>query len=89
MAQFCPDTAVLDIGLPVMDGYELGRRLRSDPTLTDVVLIAVTGYGQTNDRARSRAAGFDAHLVKPVDLRHLDSCIRALRGRNGQNLVVE
>ena len=89
VAQFCPDTAVLDIGLPVMDGYELGRRLRSDPTLTDVVLIAVTGYGQTNDRARSRAAGFDAHLVKPVDLRHLDSCIRALRGRNGQNLVVE
>jgi PAS domain S-box-containing protein len=61
---FHPDTAILDIGLPVMDGYELGRRLAD----RDMRLIAVTGYGQDTDRRRSRSAGFDVHLVKPVDL---------------------
>ncbi len=63
---FHPDVAVLDIGLPVMDGYELGRRLHEEfsPALR---LVAVTGYGQEGDRERSRDAGFAAHLVKPVD----------------------
>lgn len=61
---FCPDAAVLDIGLPVMDGYELARQLRD--RLPGVKLVALTGYGQANDRERSRAAGFHAHLVKPV-----------------------
>jgi CheY-like chemotaxis protein len=58
--------AVLDIGLPVMDGYELARRLRGQ--LDRLRCIAVTGYGQETDHARSRQAGFDLHLVKPVDL---------------------
>jgi signal transduction histidine kinase len=64
---FNPDIALLDIGLPVMDGYELARRIAqlSGPKIT---LIAVTGYGQAQDRARSAQAGFSAHLVKPVDL---------------------
>ena len=62
---FRPEIALLDIGLPVMDGYELARRLRSQNQ--KIRLIAVTGYGQANDRARSRAAGFDAHMIKPVD----------------------
>jgi PAS domain S-box-containing protein len=62
---FRPEVALLDIGLPVMDGYELARRLRSQ--LDTVRLIAVTGYGQDSDRERSRAAGFDAHMIKPVD----------------------
>jgi signal transduction histidine kinase len=62
---FQPEVAVLDIGLPVMDGYELARRLRlGDPALR---LVALTGYGQAEDRARSRAAGFQEHLVKPID----------------------
>jgi CheY-like chemotaxis protein len=62
-----PEVAFLDIGLPVMDGYELARRLREllGPT---VKLVALTGYGQDRDRALSRAAGFDEHLVKPVEL---------------------
>ncbi len=64
-AEFHPEVALLDIGLPVMDGYELARRLRIQNS--DVRLIAVTGYGQERDRTRSRAAGFDAHMVKPVD----------------------
>jgi len=63
-----PEIALLDIGLPGMTGYELARRLREDSRLAGLRLIAVTGYGQASDRARSAAAGFDAHLVKPVTL---------------------
>ena len=58
---------MLDIGLPDMDGNELARQLRSQPETTDALLIAVTGYGQEDDRARTRAAGFDHHLVKPIN----------------------
>jgi signal transduction histidine kinase/DNA-binding response OmpR family regulator len=72
--EFHPDVAVLDIGLPGMDGYELARRLRARG-LDQCLLIAVTGYGQDDDRVRSRAAGFDVHLVKPVDLMRLASLI--------------
>jgi PAS domain S-box-containing protein len=64
---FTPDVALVDIGLPVMDGYELARRLRADPGWRTIRLIAVTGYGQPSDRAQTEAAGFEAHLVKPVD----------------------
>jgi signal transduction histidine kinase/CheY-like chemotaxis protein len=64
---FRPDVALVDIGLPVMDGYELARRLRAVPSLAKIRLVAVTGYGQDADRDRSHAAGFDVHLVKPVD----------------------
>ena len=66
-----PEIAILDIGLPVMDGYELGHRLRQLEGLDGLRLIAVTGYGQISDRMRSRAAGFDAHLVKPVGIEEL------------------
>jgi len=68
-AAFVPDIALLDIGLPVMDGYEVGRRLREDrASSAGPKLVAVTGYAQDEDRRRSAAAGFDAHLVKPIDL---------------------
>jgi PAS domain S-box-containing protein len=66
---FSPEVAILDLGLPVMDGFELARRLRErQPAGASIRLIAVTGYGQDRDMAQSRAAGFDAHLVKPVDI---------------------
>ena len=68
---FAPEVCVLDIGLPDMDGHELGRRLRADPTSADALFIALTGYGQASDHRRSRDAGFYAHLVKPVDLARL------------------
>ena len=64
-----PDVVLIDIGLPVLDGYQVARELRARRASlgTDVRLVAVTGYGQAEDRRRSRAAGFDEHLVKPVD----------------------
>jgi signal transduction histidine kinase/CheY-like chemotaxis protein len=72
--EFGPDVAVLDIGLPSMDGYELARRFRQRFG-SDCRLIALTGYGQADDRERSSAAGFAAHLVKPVDLEQLSAVL--------------
>lgn len=66
-ARLAPDVVLLDIGLPRMDGYEVARRLRATPEGAGLLLIALTGYGQDEDRRRSREAGFDHHLVKPVD----------------------
>ena len=63
-----PEIAVVDIGLPDMDGYEVARRLRADQTLVDMTVIALTGYGQEADKQRALAAGFDSHLVKPLDM---------------------
>jgi len=65
---FQPDFALLDIGLPVIDGYELLQRLQGMPALANTTFVAVTGYGQAGDRERIRRAGFHAHLVKPVNL---------------------
>ena len=62
-----PDFILLDIGLPGMDGYEVAARLRQDECCKDAVIIAVSGYGQEEDRRRSREAGFDHHLIKPLD----------------------
>ena len=62
-----PDVFILDIGMPDIDGHALARQLRSQPALSGAVYIALTGYGQASDRASSRDAGFDHHLVKPVD----------------------
>jgi signal transduction histidine kinase len=72
---FRPDVAVLDLGMPGMDGIELGSRLRRETELRDILLIALTGYGRDDDRQRSRAAGFDAHLVKPVDVAALNTLL--------------
>jgi two-component system CheB/CheR fusion protein len=72
---FRPDVALLDIAMPGMDGIELASRLRSDPTLQDLLLIALTGYGRDEDRERSRRAGFNAHLVKPVDIAALNALL--------------
>ncbi len=76
--QFRADTALLDIGLPVMDGYELARRLRELWGSDQVKFVAITGYGQRSDKQRAMASGFDAHLVKPVDLDKLLQVIGAL-----------
>ena len=62
-----PDIALVDIGLPGMDGYEIARRFRAEPDSDRVYLVALTGYGQPEDVKRAREAGFDTHLLKPVD----------------------
>jgi PAS domain S-box-containing protein len=74
-ATFRPAVVFLDIGLPVMDGYELATRLRDLPELNGVRLFALTGYGQESDRQRSRDAGFDHHFTKPVDLDTIDAVL--------------
>jgi signal transduction histidine kinase len=75
-----PDLALVDIGLPGIDGYEVARRLRADPATRDIKLIALTGYGLAEDLRRVMEAGFDRHLVKPVDIDQLmeviDNCAR-------------
>ncbi len=67
-----PDVALIDIGLPGIDRYEVARRIRSASEAHGMLLIALTGYGLPEDRVRAEDAGFDAHLVKPVDLNRLD-----------------
>jgi CheY-like chemotaxis protein len=73
-----PDVAFIDIGLPGIDGHEVARRLRAAPEGRDLVLIALTGYGRPDDARRAREAGFDAHLVKPVDVDELGRLLAEL-----------
>jgi CheY-like chemotaxis protein len=73
--RFQPDLALIDIGLPGIDGYEVARRLRADPATRDIKLIALTGYGLADDLRRVMDAGFDLHLVKPVDIEQLMEAI--------------
>ncbi len=75
-----PGIALVDIGLPGMDGYELARRMRDLDELGDIKLVAITGYGLESDRARSRAAGFDHHLVKPVPMELLQATLESFAG---------
>jgi CheY-like chemotaxis protein len=62
-----PDAVLLDIGLPILDGYEVCRRIRQQPWGRNLVIVALTGWGQEEVRQKSKEAGFSAHLVKPVD----------------------
>jgi CheY-like chemotaxis protein len=70
-----PQVCLIDIGLPEIDGNELAQRLRAQPETAHALLIAVTGYGQEQDRRQSLAAGFDHHFVKPVDTKKLVTVI--------------
>jgi len=76
VAEFQPQMMLIDIGMPVMDGYELARRLRAMTELGHPKLIALTGFGQESDRMLALEAGFDEHLVKPIDLARLESLLR-------------
>ena len=77
LAEFRPDIVLLDIGLPEIDGYEIARRIRALPDQRHVRLIALTGYGQADDRQRAKTSGFDAHLVKPVEFSALQRVLVA------------
>jgi CheY-like chemotaxis protein len=83
MRSACPDIAILDVGLPEMDGYELARRIRQEAPCANTILIAVTGYGRASDHAASREAGFDGHMVKPVNVEHLLALLASFREGTG------
>ena len=76
--QFRPDVVLLDIGLPKLNGYDAARRIREQPWGKDMVLVALTGWGQEEDRRKSKDAGFDRHMVKPVDLDALMTLLASL-----------
>jgi PAS domain S-box-containing protein len=78
-----PEIAFLDIGMPGMDGYEVARRLREQPGLEGAVLVALTGWGQDEDKRRSNEAGFNQHLVKPVDPATLEKLLAEVGGSQG------
>lgn len=77
-----PEVVISDIAMPRMDGYELARRLRQEPGMDNLVLIASTGYGQDRDRDRAKAAGFDFHLVKPIGFQSLYDLLASLPRRS-------
>jgi signal transduction histidine kinase len=81
---FTPQAVLLDIGLPGMDGYEVARRLRQLPGGERLLLVATTGYGHTEDRHRSRAASFNAHLVKPIDPGELTALLARITPKGGR-----
>jgi CheY-like chemotaxis protein/nitrogen-specific signal transduction histidine kinase len=77
--EFRPNAVLLDIGLPGMNGFEVAQRMRQEPILQNVVLVAMTGYGQETDRQRSQAAGFDHHLLKPADFALVQQVLATVR----------
>jgi CheY-like chemotaxis protein len=79
---FRPHVALLDIGMPGLDGYEVARLIRSKPWGAQIVLIALTGWGEEEDRRLAREAGFDRHLLKPIDIAPLREALAAADGRN-------
>jgi CheY-like chemotaxis protein len=76
---YAPDMVFLDIGMPGMDGYEVARRMRQQPGLEHVVLAALTGWGQKEDRRRTAEAGFNHHLVKPPEPKAVEGVLATLR----------
>jgi CheY-like chemotaxis protein len=78
MANFHPDVVLLDIGMPGMDGHEVARRIRQQPQFASTRLVALTGWGQEEDRRRTQESGFDHHLTKPVDIASLQALLNTL-----------
>jgi CheY-like chemotaxis protein len=82
-----PDLVFLDIGMPVMNGYDVAQWLRQQPGLENLVLVAMTGWGQEEDRRRSKEAGFDHHLVKPVEPEALHKLLAGTRVRSQSGVI--
>jgi CheY-like chemotaxis protein len=81
--EFAPDVILMDIGMPGLNGYDACRRIRREPWGRGVCVVALTGWGQEEDRRRSREAGFDQHLVKPVEPATLDRLLAGLTATAG------
>jgi CheY-like chemotaxis protein len=84
-----PDVVFLDIGMPGMNGYEVAKALRNIPKLADMTLVALTGWGGEQDRALSREAGFNDHLIKPVDMTVIEKLLSEVRHKNGAKSGLE
>jgi PAS domain S-box-containing protein len=84
---FQPELVLLDLGMPQLDGYAVARRIRAMPEYAGITLVALTGWGQEDDRRRSREAGFDFHLIKPTDLAALQALIASLGASRGPTRV--
>ena len=84
-----PDIALLDIGMPLLNGYEVARRIRAEKWGKSVTLVALTGWGQESDRRRSQEAGFDTHLVKPLDPERLSALLAHLPARGADRVADE
>ena len=82
---FAPDIVFLDLGLPVMDGYQVAQRLKEMPALKQTMLVALTGHGFLEDKERTRRAGFDHHIVKPADLDELQALLLRVAERKAMN----
>jgi DNA-binding response OmpR family regulator len=82
-AEAAPEIAFLDIGMPGLNGYQLAARLRADAATRGVHLVAVTGWGQESDKVRARDAGFDHHLVKPLDFGDVLKLLASLPASSG------
>lgn len=83
--QFCPEVILMDVGMPKLNGYEAARQIRERPWGNSVTIIALTGWGQEGDRAQSRKAGCNGHLVKPVSLPDLNQLLSGLTGENNNH----
>jgi len=75
LRSFRPAVVLLDIGMPQMDGYEVARQIRSDPEFKELLLIALTGWGQQQDRRWTAEAGFNHHLTKPADIKAIETLL--------------
>jgi CheY-like chemotaxis protein len=82
-----PDLVISDLAMPNMNGYELAQRLRQEPALSGLVLVALTGYGQESSRRQAKEAGFDYYLVKPVSLEALETMLAALPADSPANFT--
>ncbi len=78
-----PDAVILDIGMPDINGYDVARRIRAESWGRGAFLLAITGWGQSNDKERARMAGFDLHFTKPVDVDEIEHSLRNFLGRRG------
>jgi CheY-like chemotaxis protein len=87
MSSFQPEVVFLDIGMPEMDGHEVARLIRQHPEFQDVILIALTGWGQQEDRRRSRLAGFNYHLIKPANLDTVQSLLSTMNEQPTERLA--
>ena len=76
-----PDIAIVDVGLPYLDGYEVATRVRAAPAGRELFVVALTGYGQAEDRRRALDSGFDEHLIKPLDLQRMRTVLDRARSR--------